>query len=181
LAKEDVAILLVHHSRKSGGEQFVGSRGSGGLPSFCEIIIEFARASPEPKETKRILTAMGRYKQTPTKLMCELQSGRYVGLGDPDDPAVRAEHKSGDWASVIMDIFEQQGKNWTSKVELQQRVREVLGHGVRNADLIVWLANMVEEGEIEQKGKGTKGSEKAYRIAQFETEDPEECEDPGSD
>ncbi len=78
-------ILLVHHTRKGGGEQFVGARGSGGLPAFCEVLMEFTRDTSDIKETKRQITAVGRYSDIPPKLLCELANGQYVGLGDPDD------------------------------------------------------------------------------------------------
>jgi hypothetical protein len=84
-------LVLVHHNRKSDGKEFTGSRGSGGLPAFCETLIEFRRASDESKDRKRLLTGGGRYRETPDKLLIELKPEGYVSHGDPDEMSPEAK------------------------------------------------------------------------------------------
>ena len=154
------SILLVHHSRKSGGEQFVGSRGSGGLPAFCEVLMEFKRSTDSPKETKRIITAVGRYNDIPVKLLCELTGGRYVGLGDADDAEVKA--KVGfDWASDLNVTA-----NWLTFDELHDNLKKLRdGKGVRKADLLAELNRLIASGEIERQGAGKGASPYQYKTA----------------
>lgn len=174
-----VAVLLVHHARKSGGAEFVASRGSGGLPSFCEVIIEFRRATEDPKETKRVLTAQGRYgDQTPVKLLAELQNGRYVGLGDPDDAEVQAQTRNFQWEPCLREVFrkaaEEDPEQWLTRAEIRELLREAMNPktdeevterplprpAIFNAVIDKWA----EEGELEQQGKGVKGDPFLYRL-----------------
>jgi hypothetical protein len=177
MAQEEVAIMLVHHTRKSGGEQFVGSRGSGGLPAFCEILVEFYRASDDPKETQRVIKGMGRYQDTPVKKLVELVNGRYVSHGDPDDVQVRANHKSADWKERLRAALEKQGSTWATFDELRERVQRD-GEAGRKQDMLASLTKWVEGGEVERHGSGSKGSPYMYRLPKIGSDecgsDPQE-------
>ena len=72
------ATLLVHHNRKSGGKNFTGMRGSGGLPAFAETLIEFDRASDDRKDFRRVLNSEGRYRESSGRILIELRSGAYT-------------------------------------------------------------------------------------------------------
>lgn len=164
MAQEDVSILLVHHTRKSGGEQFVGSRGSGGLPAFCEILMEFTRTTDDPKETQRVIKAMGRYEETPVKLLAELQNGHYVCHGDPDDAEVRAEHKNADWKKSLYDMIAEQGDSWSTFEEIREKVQSKDGEAGRKADMLAVVNGWVEKGELERSGLGKGKSPYRYRV-----------------
>jgi RecA-family ATPase len=176
LTNENIAVMLVHHSRKSGGEQFVGARGSGGLPAFCEILVEFSRTTPDPKETQRVLTAMGRYEETKVKWLIDLQQNSYVSLGDPDNAQVRAQHKDLGWKSTVLDILKEQGETWITKKDLLDKIKEREGKGVRDADLKVYLDWIVENGEAERIGGGLKGNPHKYRLPQLDSHSNEDQE-----
>ncbi|RTL26386.1 MAG: hypothetical protein EKK55_07805 [Rhodocyclaceae bacterium] len=167
--KEGVAILLVHHTRKSGGEQFVSSRGSGGLPAFCEILIEFGPTNDDPKETKRLIKGKGRFQETPIKLLAELQNGRYVGLGDPDDAQQMAAAVRHPWEQELMVTLSSQ--DWMSVIEIREAMTARRGgKGIRNADLVAVLGKRFEDGEIERDGTGNKGDAYRYRLPRIEQE-----------
>lgn len=172
MAQEEVAIMLVHHSRKSGGEQFVGARGSGGLPAFCEILVEFTRASDDVKDPQRVLKGMGRYEETPVKLLAELTPAGYVALGDPDDAEVRAEHKKADWKDRLRDTLGKQGSTWATFKELRERTTRD-GEAGREEDMRTTLNKWFDGGEVERKGKGSKGDPFMYRLPQIEESHPE--------
>ncbi len=172
MAQEEVAILLVHHTRKSGGEQFVGARGSGGLPAFCEILVEFSRASDDVKDPQRVLKGMGRYQETPVKLLAELTPAGYVAHGDPDDVQVRTTHKAFDWSECLMECMRKQGTTWATFPELRERVQRD-GEAGREQDMRAKLNRWFEDGEVERKGKGSKGDPFMYRLTQMESESEE--------
>ena len=69
ITKAGAALLLVHHLRKSGGAEYTGSRGSGVLCSFPDIIVEMTRnnADSDNDDNRRVLRAQGRYEETPKK------------------------------------------------------------------------------------------------------------------
>lgn len=186
MAQEDVSIMLVHHSRKSGGEQFVGSRGSGGLPAFCEILIEFSRASDDPRETQRILKAMGRYADTPVKLLAELVNGRYAAHGDPDDVEVRVEHREFEWKDQLREILERQGAKWRTFSEINDLLKEANGgESVRKADMLGVINLWMDGGEVERSDRSGLGGAYRYRLTSFDSEEvpaevvphPKSCEE----
>ncbi len=83
------AVLLVHHLRKSDGGEGTGSRGSGALAGFVDVLVELRRAgrAADPGGAKRVLTAVGRATGIPPEWTVELDedAGEYRGtdVGDP--------------------------------------------------------------------------------------------------
>ena len=77
------AVLLVHHFRKSGGDEGTAGRGAGALMGFVDTILEFRRFSPSDRECrKRVLTGYGRNDETPDEVVLELNGVHYVACGD---------------------------------------------------------------------------------------------------
>lgn len=177
MAQEEVAIMLVHHSRKSGGEQFVGARGSGGLPAFCEILVEFSRSTDDVKDPQRVLKGMGRYEETPVKLLAELTPSGYIAHGDPDDVKVRVDHKKADWKDLLWGELGITGSTWSAADELIERLARH-GEGARRQDVLATLKKWVDDGEAERKGKGVKGDPFMYRAARSEQSDSEFSHSP---
>lgn len=67
------AVLLVHHLRKSDGGEGTGSRGSGALAGFADVLVELRRAgrAADPGGAKRVLTAVGRVPGVPPEWTVE--------------------------------------------------------------------------------------------------------------
>ena len=78
------AVLLIHHPRKGEGDQAQASRGSGALPGFVDVIVELRRFNPQdPNDTRRKLTAYGRYAEVPPETIVDLTDEGYRILGKP--------------------------------------------------------------------------------------------------
>jgi hypothetical protein len=79
------AVLLVHHLRKSDGLEGTGSRGSGALAGFVDVIVELRRlrASADPSQRKRALTGYGRYDAIPGEWVVELVAAAGGGAARP--------------------------------------------------------------------------------------------------
>jgi len=164
------ALVLVHHNRKSGGKDFTGARGSGGLPAFAETIIEFSPNSDDRRDCKRLLNSGGRYRETPTKWLIELTPAGYVAHGDPDDmtPDQKAtigvgdQANAGDWKRRVLAMLPDESGAAMTADDIQAKLtaadREA---GVRRQDLLEWLTARTEDGELLRLGRGTRGS--AYR------------------
>ena len=83
--ENNLAVLLVHHFRKGGGDQAQASRGSGALPGFVDNIIEFTR-SENGYFNHRKLKTYGRFDSVVPEVMISLNSeGKYETLGDPSE------------------------------------------------------------------------------------------------
>lgn len=164
LSDYGIATLLIHHDRKSGGEQFTGSRGSGGLPAFVETIMEFRRdptAGDDTKDPKRLITGKGRYSETPDKLLIELTPAGYVAHGDPDDAAVRVTFSGQTWQAKVMAMIPAT-KPGISRDEIMDRLGK--DGGVRKEVLAEWLRTRFEDGELMQSGLGRKGDPFRYTL-----------------
>ena len=94
------AVLLVHHLRKSDGGEGTGSRGSGALAGFVDVLVELRRAgrAADPGGAKRVLTAVGRATGVPPEWAVELdeEAGVYRGtdMGDPSALLTEAIRKA---------------------------------------------------------------------------------------
>jgi len=169
LTEIGASVMLIHHTRKSGGENFVGSRGSGALPSFVDNIIEFDRHSSNQKDCKRIIRAVGRNgDDVPESLLCELRNGQYVGLGDPDTPEARTGQTGGtapDWKRILRQAVESFGPCYSTMKEIQESFKALNGKGVRAADLVACLSEWFEGGELERDGLGKKDDPYKFRVA----------------
>lgn len=76
------AVLLMHHPRKGDGAEFQASRGSGALPGFVDIIMEFRRLNPEQADDRhRVIRAIGRFDQTHPEMVIELTDQGFVTTG----------------------------------------------------------------------------------------------------
>ena len=165
ISGKGTSILLVHHMRKSDGEQFVGARGSGGLPAFCEVLMEFRRkVAADNKDPNRIITANGRYNDIPLKLWCELTPRGYVSHGDPDDSEAKAVAGGIPWLADLHLVFSDAGEVWLKLDDIQSSLAtRRKGEAVRKADLLAVVGKMMDGGEVERQGEGKKGSPYEYR------------------
>ena len=112
------AVLLVHHLRKSDGQEGTGSRGSGALAGFVDVIAELRRVragGSDPHGRRRVLTGYGRYDGIPGEWTVEWVPG-------PDGAGGRYEHRAeggpGRSADAIQDAVVAMladGRPWTRK------------------------------------------------------------------
>src|SRR5262249_40157775 len=62
ITEAGASVLLLHHPRKSGGDEGRAARGSGQLSAFADVLIELKRVDPkEHSNCCRKLTTLGRY------------------------------------------------------------------------------------------------------------------------
>jgi len=101
--ENDIAVLLVHHFRKGGGDQAQASRGSGALTGFVDNIIEFTRKD-DGALTQRVLKAYGRFEDVIPAVVIELQpDGKYKTLGLPSEVSKSAR------LGRVIEIFQESG------------------------------------------------------------------------
>lgn len=149
------AILLTHHPRKSGGDEGQLSRGSGALPGFADIIVEFRRfAAQESKDRRRILTAYSRFEETPSETVIELGDTGYTIVGD------RGTVNQSDRLGIIFDVLPSEGPGITD-VALGELWPTKPAPGKRSLQLD--LAVGAEKGRWERLGAGKKNDPFRYR------------------
>ena len=161
----DAAVLIVHHSRKSGGGEFTSSRGSSGLPAFPDILMELERSDKASKtDHKRIVSATGRFRGIPEERLIELTPAGYVSLGKPDSGENRAE-RTHEWVADLDAVFAAAGENWTDGNALVAAVAARRGGKAPNrTNFLAVLGERFKGGELERRGAGHKGSPHEYRL-----------------
>jgi hypothetical protein len=165
LSQENIAVCLVHHTRKSGGEQFVASRGSGGLPAFCEILVEFGTNSDDPKDCTRTIKARGRYRDIPATNLVELTPAGYVSHGEATGVKVKAESTGFAWEPDLQLLLLDQQGEWLTGREIQELLSSRRGvKKIDYASINTVLAKWHSENGLEREGEGKKGSPFVYRI-----------------
>jgi hypothetical protein len=151
------ALALVHHLRKSDGGEGTGSRGSGALLGWVDIIVEMRRYDPEtPKCTRRVLTGYGRYEQTPASLVIELQpDGQYRVEGD------RAEVRTCDLQNTLRAFLPDEPPGWT----VEEVTKNWPGDTApRRCHLLAALKTGCREDLFLSQGKGVKGDPIRYSV-----------------
>ena len=119
------SVLLVHHLRKSDGGEGTGSRGSGALAGFVDVILELRRAKPDPTGRRRTLTGYGRYDAIPAEWVIELTE---------KDGKPTFEHRA--------------GCDDGGKADLAGRIDAVLPEGPPGKTLDEIVAELAESGAV---------------------------------
>jgi hypothetical protein len=143
-----VSLLLVHHFRKSGGEEATGSRGSGALAGFVDIILELRRYDArDKKDRRRVLTGFGRYRDVVDELVVELaDDGKgYTAQGD------RQQAHRHDRKDAIAELLPEEPPGWTVQ-EVLAAWTETPKPGRRTLELD--LKDGADRGEWAFTGKG---------------------------
>lgn len=168
LLENKVAVLLIHHFRKSGGEEAVASRGSGALASYADVIMEFTRMAQDLESSKRVLKSYSRFAETPVEVVIELTDEGYQVLGSVGDVAKMAklqmvinllkQSPEGATTSELYDSQEEDGQITLRTIqrrinELKKlgKVKEVGERLVGKSKTTIWQLTddtYIEEGNV---------------------------------
>lgn len=107
------AVLAIHHLRKSDGAEGTGSRGSGALAGFVDVIAELRRpkASRGGGENRRVLSAVGRAPGIPSEWVIEQTETGYEAV-------------AADAAELANERRQQETEEKT--VEIREAIRTIL-------------------------------------------------------
>lgn len=82
----DVAVILIHHARKGGGEGGEGIRGSGAILAAVDHVIELKRADKK-RPNRRVFDIMSRVLRESERWTADWEDGRY-NLAEEDEGEV---------------------------------------------------------------------------------------------
>jgi len=148
----DFAVLLIHHSKKGGGEDGEGLRGSSAIAGAVDVILELDRPD-ESQPRQRALLGLSRYTETPGSLLVERSpEGAWRVIGQSDD---RTGARTLGLRDTILSALD------TATAMTRSEIEEATGKAWR------WigpeLRNLAAEGEVAISGDGVKGSPRTYR------------------
>ena len=149
-----LAIVIIRHDRKGGGEIGESARGSNAFGGSIDIICQLRRGDGNTSPTVRVLTAIGRFNDIPSKTIIDYNAldGEYVSLGSE----TQVKHAQG--REIILDVMPTNEADALTRKELFEasEVKSTTGN-----DIIKELQN---EGIVSVTGTGKKGDAQRFWI-----------------
>ena len=149
-ATHNLAIIIVRHERKSGGQVGDSGRGSSAFAGAVDLIVSVRRSEGAARPTIRELHALSRFDETPDVLVVELTEDGYRALGDS---AAVAE------AEVREAILEVAPTEESEAMSLEDLL-ETTGVGRTTAQEAI--KELLETGELRRVGEGVRGDPRRY-------------------
>jgi hypothetical protein len=154
---EGAALMLVHHPRKSDGQEATASRGSGALTAFVDIILELRRYdAKKATDRRRVLTGYGRYDETPPETVLELAEDGYKAEGS------RRQVRAQDLSTEILRLLPCKSPGKTRDELVEDWPDEAIP---TKQTLLDALNAGVDRGEWRREGEGKKGSPYTYWVS----------------
>lgn len=152
IAGQGIAVVLVHHERKAGGEVWDAGRGSGAIQGACDTVISIRR-SQGARDTVRELKAISRYPDVPSELVIELTDDGYVNQGTQANVAAKEARET------ITSILPVSPDNALETSEVYDLAKE---QGTTKSMCKKLLPRLIEKGVITRLGNGVKGDPYRY-------------------
>jgi hypothetical protein len=153
LAAEEysLAIVVVRHDRRSGGEVGESGRGSTAFAGAVDIILQLKRPEGNTDPALRVLSCVSRW-DSPPELTIQLTDNGYVALGSGRVTIY------GRIRSEVQAILP---KRKTEAIDVPTLVKQ-LGDGGSESTVRDVLANLEDDGIAICIGRGVKGDPRRY-------------------
>ena len=163
ITSQGLAVILVHHHRKSGGDYDQALRGNSALGAAADMIINLVRPQEDTEEDSAVreLRAVGRFPDAPEVLQTRLaQDGNYRVIAEGS----RAHVKKNATRHVVAAYLRETHPDTSTAAEVQ-RDTESRASQVKDA-----LKTLVGEGIAERFGSGGRQDPFRYRHVLTEEE-----------
>ncbi len=128
-----VAVIALHHLRKTEGEEGLAHAGSTALVGLFDVALELRRDQHAPG--RRIMTAVSRFEETPRALALEMRGEELVVLGSPEAVAL-SEVAERVFAAIppesqltMLEICEALGEPKPSREQVSRALKQLQGEG----------------------------------------------------
>ena len=149
-AADGLAVILVRHERKSGGDVGDSGRGSSAFAGAVDIVLSLRRPEGNAKKTLRVLHALSRFSETPSEMLIDLTESGYVSLGEPHEAALKAAKDS---ILAVAPMSEMEAADLKELMEGAEISRVTAQRAVKE---------LVDEGALSRVGAGKKGKPFRY-------------------
>jgi len=141
--------VLTRHDRKAGGEVGESGRGSTAWGGIADIIIAVRRHAPDSRPTVRVIDAVGRFDETPDRLIVELTGEEgYTLLGDTSAFAEREA------AELIVKLLPGSVAEAMATANVLDKLADE--HDVKRTVANEALAKLASNGIVRRIGEGKK-------------------------
>ena len=150
-AADGLAVVVVRHERKAGGEVGDSGRGSSAFGGAVDIVLALKRGEGATRPTVRVLHALSRFDETPGELVVELQEHGYVALGDHAAVALA------DARGRLLADLPRSADAAISMAELVARLTGLSPSTIERARDV-----LMAQGDVLRRGGGRKGDPYRY-------------------
>lgn len=148
----NLAVMTVRHGRKSGGDIGDDGRGSSAFGGEADILLSLRR--PEGNHSDRPgvreLQGIGRYDETPERVLIELQGDEYVLLGD-EAAVAHAEARN-----AVLDTLPASQSDAMSEADITKAT------GAKRTTVQRVLKEQVDAGVVGRVGAGKRNDPVRY-------------------
>jgi hypothetical protein len=150
LARENIAVLILHHPAKAEKPDGHAARGSGALLSHVDISIDMRHPHGNSLTRRRRLISLSRHAATPRRLFIELNAdgNDYLVLADEPDDDFEAN-----W-NILRMVFDDATDKLTREGVLKDWPPDF--DKPSPATLWRWLRSAVDRGLLLREGTGYK-------------------------
>jgi archaellum biogenesis ATPase FlaH len=156
-AAEDIAIIIVRHMRKSGGDTVTAARGSSAITGSVDVVCMLSHHAAGP--TFRVIDATGRFRESVFKLVIELTpSNTYVQHGNGQQIAQQAQ-------LALEQLVISQLRPDEPSALAEKEILALLAKSpkpIGRTKLSETLKELVKAGAIRQRGRGTNNDPMRY-------------------
>lgn len=142
-----VAVVVLHHMRKSLGDYGEGIRGSSALFGSVDTALVMLRKS----ENRRTLEVIGRFDEAPESKLLDFVDGAYKAVGSAHEAAsVESRARDKKFLGFVKEIFETVPRIASRAGEKESTARKI-------------LRRLLEAREVETRGSGRRGDPEEFR------------------
>lgn len=148
----DIAVVIIHHFRKSGGIEGTAARGSGALASSVDIIMEFTRLYPIKNTTERVIKVLSRFEESPIDeivIKLDKDNKEYIYCGD------KKEHVQDNRLNKILQLMDDNPEGITTKDIIENWDEPITQHKIRRDLKTMELRKQIHIIDEIKEGKQT--------------------------
>lgn len=150
-AAAGLAVIVIRHERKGGGDVGDSGRGSSAFAGAVDIVVALRRTEGNQRPTIRQIYALSRFDETPPALVIELTGDGYIALGTEDDVSRQQARRA---LLGKAPTEETQAIGFADLIGLLGGLKRTVVQGA--------LAELVAEGVVKKVGAGKKGNPYRY-------------------
>jgi len=148
-AAAGIAVVVIRHERKSGGQLGDSGRGSSAFAGAADIVVSLREPEGKHPRNVRLIKAFSRF-DNPEDMLIELTAEGYRSLGAPGD-AAKAQA-----AAELLAVMPKSKKKAATIEELVKTAEK------SRAKVQHLLDDLVEADEVQRCGKGCRGNPYRY-------------------
>ncbi len=149
-AAKNIAVIVLHHLRKSPGEDATDEvRGSGNITAPADILVTMTNV--KGSDTQRTIRVVSRFRNSPPTLIADYVNDRYVVLGTPGELTFNAQLRA------LQEVLPLKSAN-AAGMTREQAHDALKGKRISDTRLKQLISYLDSKSLLIKEGRGVKGN-----------------------